>query len=285
MAYRSENVFVFPSTDRFIYPQGKLTSENNFINILNSLKDYDSYVLEYSNNTLKVVIHGYYFEINNLVLSSNLYLTILTEYEMYGKLVSWNQDTQLDASGDFTGIMSSNGGPTDMPTWAKNQSQKYHTYSLQVTDSTGTIINLRKIDSDSVMYKSERSGSDIRSLSKDLNARQYAITAGTGLQGTGENKELTNIYGSKNEISINDTEMIKLRGLLNKGTPQQFVYFNGDGVATPTTADVGDSSSTSTADVYMRDGIIVEGRRVYMSKDNPDSSVGKIGDIWLKYAD
>ena len=62
--YPSSNVDVFPSTNRVVYPQGKLTSENNFVNIINSITDYKSYVLNFSNKLLEVIIHGYYFKIN-----------------------------------------------------------------------------------------------------------------------------------------------------------------------------------------------------------------------------
>ena len=74
MSYiQSDHVKVFPSTYRTEYLQGKYTSEENFVNIINSITDIKSYVLDWTFPVLKVVINGYYFEIrlSNQNLSPN----------------------------------------------------------------------------------------------------------------------------------------------------------------------------------------------------------------------
>lgn len=299
MSYLSKNISVFPSTERYIYPQGKLTSENNFINILNSLKDYESYVLKWDlsgsisgSGTLKVIIHGYYFVLKNFTLQPNQFLSIIVEEVDYGQLVSWNgANSQLDTgTGDtdtFTGINVTTQNKPDLPSGLFDP-QKYKVYSLQITDATGNIINRYRFNSDSVYYKSyidsPQEGQDKRPLSQDLDARQYKLIAGNGIAA------ISNNYNGYNTVSINEEEMDKLDCLEGKGSKTRFVYFSTNGIATPTDASVGNGFSTNsnysyTTDIYLNNGEIVQGRTVFMSKDDPSNSVGKLGDIWFKYAE
>lgn len=312
MAYfNSDNVRVFPSTNRYIYPQGKLTSENNFVNILNSITDYNSYVLDYSDNILKVIIHGYYFEINIPNLDSklpgqgyaNYYLGILVETTEYGQLVSWDNNVELDhkegTNYSFYGLISTiNRVPSfaEDAKWVEQlyQNTKYKIFSLQITDSAKNIINRRRLKTDSVYYVQGD-----RDLSTDLGGRQYKIKAGSGIAGLGgkPGTAISNVFGD-NEINIDTREMAKLAGLQGGdeknpkavGTDIKFVYFNKDGIAQESKGTVGsgnvtDGSAFKTTDVYLNNGVITVGRTVYASKNKPDENKGKVGDIWLKYQD
>ena len=203
--------------------------------------------------------------------------------------MSWNgANSQLDTAvnGDFTGVNITTYKP-ELPTGLFDP-QQYRVYSLQITDATGNIINRYRFNSDSVYYKSyidsPREGQDKRPLSQDLDARQYKLTAGNGIA------SINNVYNGENAISINTEEMSKLNGLEGKGSKTQFVYFNTDGIATPTDASVGNGFNTNsnysyTTDIYLNNGEITQGRTVFMSKDDPSNSVGKLGDIWFKYAE
>ena len=287
--YSSNNVKVFPSTNRWLYPQGKLTSERNFVNIINSLTDHKSYVLSWTSGELEVIINGYYFKVNLPSLSPNLYLSILVELTEYGQLVSWDNNEQLDSNDYFCGLAFSNGS-IDYPSWIteSQKNTKYRKYELQVTDPNNNIINMYRFNTDSVYCKNYN-----RILSTDLDRRQYRITAGTGLVGEKSDGSMTNEYSGLNKISINNEEMNKLDELEGKGNDTQFVYFNTSGIATPTSATVGGPSSGTvqgtgepyilTRDIYMKKGIITAGRTIYASTSSPPSYMGSVGDIWLKY--
>ena len=136
--YGSEYVHVFPSTYRSEYINGKLTSENNFINILNSITDIDSYVLDYSNNVLKVVIHGYYFIIENVRNNLPLWLEIAVEKSDTCGLVSTSTQspTSLDDNGSFTGLeyYSKESDLKD------GNNDSYNYYHLQVFDVNGDVL-------------------------------------------------------------------------------------------------------------------------------------------------
>lgn len=299
--YNSKNVSVFPSTNRNVYPQGKLTSESNFINIINSLvsygqaggKFYDSYVIGHENGHLKVVIHGYYFDIAIASVPKDLYLSILVENNVYGQLVSWeNLNPALDSSptgeGDFRGLNYTTGSAPEKPQWADDN---YIQYTLHIRDYDNHTDEYR-FNTNAIYYTTDNI--DGRVLSDDLAERQYKVIAGDGLEGTGQTKELTNTFKGNNKISIAKEELNKLRKLNGKGFQDQvkIVYFDNDGIAQESKIDRGNTSATLknntvifTTDVYLNSGSISTGRSVYASKDNPDPSIGKIGDVWLKYAE
>lgn len=305
MAYFDSNkVNVFPSTNRNVYPQGKLTSESNFINIINSLvsygqaggKSYDSYVIGHESGHLKVVIHGYYFDIVMDSVPDNLYLSILVENDEYGQLVSWeNANPALDSdesgNGIFMGLVYSTLGKPQDPAWIND---KYKTYTLHIRNFNEHTDEYR-FNTNAIYYV--ENNVDGRVLSEDLAKRQYRIVVGDGLEGTGQQKELTNIFGN-NKISIAKEEWDKLVGLDNNGrghgskNEARIIYFNNKGIAGESTANRGNTATALknntvifTTDVYLTNGAITEGRSVYASKDNPDPSIGKIGDVWLKYAE
>ena len=123
------NSDVFPSTYRTERITGRYTSELNFVNIIKSLSNVESFVIDYNNNTLKIIIGGYYFELRSLTnLGVNLYAGIKV---INGYLHSFESvTTTMDNGGFFKGLALNNGGTPDGST-----------VSLQITDGEGKIIN------------------------------------------------------------------------------------------------------------------------------------------------
>jgi hypothetical protein len=288
--YASGNVKVFPSTYRKLYPQGKYTSENNFVNILNSLTDIDSYVISADNDTLKVVIHGYYFEISNFKGNDNNWINIwlgiciesgnnaLVNYSTQ-KVADLTQITEdekeslytLDDDNGFTGLIWSDGKPTS------NSNNYYTYYFLQVSDEKGNIINKVKLTTDSIKTNHKND------LTTELDRKQYLLKAGQGIA------KITNNQDNENEVGLNTTEYNKLSNLPNKGgssTSSKLFYFNEDGIAVNNDKlNVGSrgsgTSKIESQGVYILDGTITAGQTFYASTDNP--SGGNKGDIWFKY--
>ena len=270
--YSTTNVKVFPSTYRKQIPQGKYTSEYNFVNILNSLTDIDSYVISADNGVLKVVIHGYYFEISNFVLEQNLNLWLGIKIESGNNaLVNYSKTSidDLDSNNSFTGLEYFTSEPSNETT------DKYTCYYLRVAED-GNIINKVKLTTDSVKVPS---GTD---LTNELNQKQYLLTNGQGIDTIDNNENRV--------VKLTKVEYDKLSSLPNKGgssTSSKLFYFDKDGLAVNNdTLDVGSrasgtSSKIESQGVYILDGTITAGQTFYASTDNP--SGGNKGDIWFKY--
>ena len=289
--YASSNVKVFPSTYRKLYPQGKYTSENNFVNILNSLTDIDSYVISADNDILKVVIHGYYFEISNFKGNdnnwNNMWLGICIESgnnalvnystQKVADLTQITEDEKeslytLDDDTYFTGLIWSEGKPN-------NDLSNYYTYYfLQVSDDKGNIINKVKLTTDSIKTNHNND------LTTELDRKQYLLKAGKGIA------EITNNQNDENVVKLTDKEYSKLE-YLEKGIGgskgERLFYFNDVGQAINNeTLDIGSNASGTSSKiesqgVYILDGTITAGQTFYASTDNP--SGGNKGDIWFKY--
>lgn len=165
--FKTENVKVFPSAFR-TKPgpsNGKYTSEENFVNIINSIVDYpnrrakdtsnkvihnDGYIVSTDNNKLTVVIHGYLFTIDTGVNFGNfdsfnnsqtiwLYIRVedgAIESASNALVNSDNESITLDTSTNFTGISyiiytpSSSSGEFDPPQIAEKD--RTTVYTLQI---------------------------------------------------------------------------------------------------------------------------------------------------------
>ncbi len=271
--YKTLDVKVFPSTYRKEIPQGKYTSENNFVNILNSLTDIDSYVIGDDNGTLKVVIHGYYFEISNFVISTypNLWLGIRVE-SGNNALVNFNNGSinELDSSDKFfTGLDFTSTEPSNQAT------DNYTYYYLKVVEDS-KLINKVKLTTDSIKVDS---GKD---LTNELNQKQYLLTNGQGIDTIDNNTNRT--------VQLTNKEFNKLSSLPNKGgspTSSKLFYFDENGLAKNNDGlSVGSKGTDSgnkiaSQGVYILDGTITAGQTFYASTDNPSGGVK--GDIWFKY--
>lgn len=84
MSLNSSNVTVFPCVSRSIkgddnteiVNKAKLLSEENITNILKSVTDKKSYIINWEKDTLEMVIKGYYFKIEDQEKSGNKYAHI-----------------------------------------------------------------------------------------------------------------------------------------------------------------------------------------------------------------
>ena len=109
MSYiESNNIKVFPTTqrDQTNYPESKLMSESNIVNLSNRLTENQSYVisgLNYDGITLspgECVINGYYFKINN-----NITLTPGNNNFLYLKIkIDDNQLDGGDVNNEYRGL-------------------------------------------------------------------------------------------------------------------------------------------------------------------------------------
>lgn len=281
----SSKINVFPSNYRTEFPSGKFTSEYNFVNILNSITDLKSYVLEW-NSELKVVINGYYFEVQGYnkseVIGSgikNIWLSIVVE-DGGNSLVRFNGEPQnLDQGGKFYGLSFTEIAPTNVPRGTK-------LYTLQILKN-GKECNKARLYADSIRIN----GSD-ENLFDELKYKQYELSGGSksaSVPGQGI-AEITNNRGI-NYISIDDDEMNKLNGLKNKGSNTKFVYFNDKGIANTSNQTVGEgytiddkaSGKVHSSSARINLGEFVNGVTVWGSTKSPTNGEGKNGDIWLKY--
>ena len=123
MAYlNSDNISVFPCANRDAkYIASKLTTERNLTNIINSIVTTDGFVLSYSitsegTKSIQFVLGGYYFEVQNLDVSSTEFASATTIYaniklggtapylEIQNLDPTKQQDSTLDTSGNFCGL-------------------------------------------------------------------------------------------------------------------------------------------------------------------------------------
>lgn len=277
MSYiQSGNINVFPTTYRTQYLEGKYTSENNFVNILNSLTDIDSYVLgdiddngSWQSPWLRVVIHGYYFEIRMSSLSANMWLGIKVERGAVhsNALVNFSDSsTTMDENNEFKGLsMEISATEPSYP-----ESDYYDYYWLNVTDKNGKIVNRVRLKADSIKYDNNNS------VRQELDSKQDIMSAGNG------------IVIDNNITSIDPDEYKKLQSLNSKGSDTQFIYFNSSGEAVATRTTKGSAYTQSSAygksqATYTQDGVLKEGISIYASVNSPDNSQGKVGDLWFKY--
>lgn len=119
--FPSENISVYPSALRQLYPDGKFTSEKNITDVYNTITGRDSYIItkEINGETVckEIVIHGYHFTLKNGDNSSNDYTFDITSgnkiayivLDKSGRLVSTSGSTDLDTDSSsgtsiFTGL-------------------------------------------------------------------------------------------------------------------------------------------------------------------------------------
>jgi len=295
--FSTESVDMFPSAYRIVATKSKYTSEENFVNIINSIVDKDCYVLSLDNTDegpiLKVVLHGYYFEIKGFNLSENpnFYVAIKVE-QGANAIVNFNNnsvantqindgnivDTQIDVNGEFTGLAFSK-TPFDV-----SDTEDYKYYTLQVSQG-GSLVNRVKLSSNSIYFK----GDTTRNLSNLLDSKQDDLTAGQGI----DNTELAN-----NKIALTDEFNKTLESFTGgKGSAIKPVYVNQQGEIVGLTSSSGlaqtSGSSNNVAYKYTQAALITNGNLMsgdtnggvafYASEGDPQSNVGKNGDFWFKY--
>ena len=299
--FSTESVDMFPSAYRVVSTKSKFTSEENFVNIINSIVDKDCYVLSLDDTDegpiLKVVLHGYYFEIKDFNLSENpdFYVAIKVE-QGANAIVNFNNnsvantqinngnivDTQIDVNGEFTGLAYSK------TPFGESDTNNYKYYKLQVSQG-GSLVNRVRLSSNSIYYKGDRT----RSVSSLLDGKQNKLTAGNGI----DSDKLNN-----NKVALTD----KFNNTLNSffpnpsgvGSADQPVYVSTSGTMTALSSSSGvpqtSGSKNNVAYKYTQAALITQGHLMsgdtnggvafYASEGNPQPEVGKNGDFWFKYA-
>lgn len=278
--FQTGSVSMFPSSYRRADTKGKYTSEENFVNIINSIVDRDCYVLSTESSLangdpLKVVLHGYYFEVDEFSLSSypNFYVAIRVE-QGASAIVNFDTgsstDEQIDLNGDFRGLAYST---SDFSGLVDDNDYKY--YTLRVSNG-GSLVNKVRLSSDSVYY-----GSSENSVSQALDGKQDSLEAGLGI----DSNKL-----DQNEISLTDGYNTLLNSMASKtvGATDTPIYISG-GEAKAITGNSGKTFTTSGNYSYVQAALISSGKlqsngvQLFASTDNPDNSIGQNGDFWFKY--
>ena len=286
--FLSDNVRVFPSAYRITKAEGKYNSEENFTNIINSIVDVDSYVISLSsNNTLKIVIHGYYFEILNFTISSNEYRNCWVAIRVEkgnDALVNYTNGSinELDSNSNyFEGLKV---GTSESDLGIPQSSTDYAYYKLHVSEN-GSLLNQVKFSSTSIYYK----GDTGTTLSSKIDTKQDKLTAGNGI----DSSKLNN-----NTVELIPGYVTSLESMKSaKGSNTNPVYINSSGQVTP----IGGSSGTPQVNVpnktnckYTQAALISGGQlsesgvRFYTSTFSPSdagaSDIGSNGDFWFKYS-
>ena len=103
----SENIHIFPCGSRSVDSKkdlanrSRLLSEQNIVNIIKSICDSPSFVINKIDNIIKFVIDGYYFELTLRCTETNLYAKVV--YDTPSGATSYT--TILGDSGDtFAGL-------------------------------------------------------------------------------------------------------------------------------------------------------------------------------------
>lgn len=276
--FNTSDINLFPTSFRREETEGKFTSEHNFINILNSIVDKDSYVLTYneSNDLLRVVIHGYYFEIFNFkstIGNTNpCYLKIRVEDGNYSAIVNYPNGSinNLDEGNEFRGLFFENNS-------TKQTAPNTTYYILQVTDQDGNIINKVRLSTDSIFY------SNSRDLTTELNSKQSNLSAGDGI-------DSTKLGASEVALVSNYNDLLDSAAGKNVGTANKPVYVsNGRITAFGDSSDAGskyidNSTYKYTKATYMENGSILTGTTFFISNSEPlTTAEAKNGDFWFKY--
>ena len=85
----SDKIFVFPcvSRDNDYDLKAKIMSEENITNLIKSITDNTSYVINDDLNNLEFIIDGYYFKLTDYSLTGTQYAYIETTNGSVGKLL------------------------------------------------------------------------------------------------------------------------------------------------------------------------------------------------------
>lgn len=295
----TNGVSVFPTSYRKEDTGGKYTSEQNFVNILNSIVDHKDYVIgvtknDDQKNVLEFVIHGYYFRVLESELSdlgNNFYFNIEVEKGSVASdaLVAYTTSSTIDknmdtADGKFRGLYY------DTVDHSAESTEYYNIYSLKISRTPGTsgytYDTIFKFDSSKLMYD----GNDIsagtrlngKSVTEVLDLKQNELVAGDGIA----------IDESTNTLSLTSEQAERLHSLDNGlGSSTKFIYFDkNNNEFKETDASIGhrytvDNSYITSQNVFINEGNIAEGVKFFASKNSPQQQYGSNGDFWFKYSD
>lgn len=308
--FESNKVSVFPSAFREKILNGKFTSEENFINIINSIVNYpsngeeDGYIVSVANNVLTVVIHGYLFKIQ--VQSdygsrySNAWLKITVEdsddESAANALVnSSDYSIKLDTNSQFKGIELLTSTPD------KNAKPGYHIYTLQIIENNKYCErNFLRFDSNFVRFVTDKGNislyeeldiivKDIIGINETLTTKQNNLTTDNYLNVyNDEERKTSKISFTGNALNIAQT----LKDI--QGNKLYYVDANGQVLPYKPTNTIGSRNKSQdgkiiSQNVYINkdqnnQATIEDGYTVFASKNAPTGE-GSNGDFWFKYQD
>ena len=312
MAYINTNsIKVFPSAFRTAPANGKYTSEENFINILNSIVDYptdaDGYIVKSDGNEWAIVIHGYLFTFElNKSNYQNAWARIRVEQGLgdaaANALVNFGDASiNMDVSGTFRGLEIVDREPT----------KEENVYILKIIEN-GNICsrNYAKFRVNSILYDNtnnsnlkdklddiDKTDANIKNLLNKLNGttsstnpdeyneKQNKLKTGSYTALTDNSDGTTTISVDQNAKTILDS--------LNKtvGSAINPIYIDKK-EAKASTATVGKKFTQNAANgesqnVYLKDGTITAGNSIFIRTTSPtnadNTGTGVDGDIWFKY--
>lgn len=290
--FNKDSIKVFPSSYRTAVSGGNFTSEKNFVNIINSIVDRDRYVLStekslINREPLRIVLHGYYFEIEgfNLVNYPTFRVAIKVEKGSYALVNIENSSTQakdIDVNNSFEGLAY----VLSTDPFVESDKDHYDWYQLQVSRG-GQLVNKLRLSSDSV-FDSSSDETSPKSVSETLSEKQDIVTAGNGIKG-----------GVNNRLLNNKVELIDVyNGTLNSmkdgvGSSKRPVYVNSSGIVKFIESDSGVAATSGTVNgvnylqtqaALVRGGEFQSnGVSLYASIDSPPDNFGSNGDFWFKY--
>lgn len=154
----SRNIRVFPASLRTYDGMGKYTTENNLTGIPRSVTDFDSFLITRKKgiSPFRFVIHGYYFEMDDMgfassgadVADANMYIHIKVENgQEYSRLVDYEDGgTDIDnAEGDdfmFRALMIDGEALepiTEVMDPDDSEKVSHYIYTLRLTDDKGNL--------------------------------------------------------------------------------------------------------------------------------------------------
>lgn len=299
--YNSDQVAMFPSTYRNREWNSKYTSERNFVNIINSVVDAeDGYVLsteksiQDDHEPLRIVLHGYYFEItfedtNWLNNSTNLYVAIRVENKLQGShaLVAFGSgaadEKTIDGNNIFYGLTWSNTYIDGL-----ENSEDYTYYQLHVAKD-GTLLHKARLSSNSIYFDNETSDSQ-RTVTDLLNSKQNNLVSGNGIT-ISPNSEIS-LIDTYNSVLTSMTPSVGNVGgdehpvfVEHVGTTYTVKPISANSGLPKTSGASGSTNYTYTQAALITSGVLTQnGVAFYASEGYPLDNVGKPGDFWFKYS-
>lgn len=264
----------------------KFNSEYNYINMLKSITDYNSFVIRCDNEIIELVINGYYFKVKHgenetwPSLNNNLYFIIKVKDNSKSLINYSEEEGELDQSNEFKGLFYT----YEQPSYAEENE-----YILQACDR-GEVINKIKFKGENISYNSTLTIKD------KLDTKQNILTASNGLNISNDTLEI--------DKTINNNRAELVSRVANKGNSSKFVYLN-NAYAIETNVSKGSEHYVVTVDdkkyhftrsTYTVDGEIKDGRGFFYSEYSytyfvdffntlswDDIRRPKPGDFWLVY--
>lgn len=228
----SSKVRVFPASLRTYNGMGKYTTENNLTGIPRSVTDYDSFLLsrKKDESPFRFVIHGYYFEMDDMGFASpdadpadaNYYIRIKVENaNEYTRLVDYyDGGTDIDNPIDLNQSLDNNDfnftaiefeqSETVIPAVEKSLDGSYTKYTLRLTDKDGNL-DPSSFIRDLPDTIGDREGKSVGRFEVDA-AGSMGFSQPIYLKAVGGFKPINTIFWGSREVGITDGHEVNPNG-------------------------------------------------------------------------